>query len=206
MIMSISYEDTGRTSQKARTRAALIAATRALLARGTTPTVEQAAAEAAISRATAYRYFPNQRMLLTAVYPEIDASSLLGPDPPEDVEARLDGVVTTIMDNTVASEPELRAMLRLSLDRDSLVPKQSPLRKGRRIIWVADALSPLQNKLPRVDFERLVHAIAAAVGIDTLVWMTDVAGLSRSEATELMRWSARALLRSTLAVPTVDLA
>jgi hypothetical protein len=43
-----------------------------------------------------------------------------------------------------------------------------------------------------------VHAIAAAVGIDALVWLTDIAGVSREEAVDVMRWSARALLRATV--------
>ena len=90
--MSISYERTGRTQQKARTRDALIAATRRLLAKGTTPTVEQAAAAAHISRATAYRYFPNQRTLLAATYPLIDMPSLLPTPAPPDPAARLAAV------------------------------------------------------------------------------------------------------------------
>jgi hypothetical protein len=52
--MSIPYEQTGRTNQKARTRAALLDATRALLAEGVSPTVEQAADRAAISRTSAH--------------------------------------------------------------------------------------------------------------------------------------------------------
>ncbi|MDX6546820.1 MAG: hypothetical protein QOG33_370, partial [Gaiellales bacterium] len=32
-----------------------------------------------------------------------------------------------------------------------------------------------------------------------LVWLTDIAGLSRPQAVELMRWSARTLLRAALA-------
>ena len=71
MGMSIPYQLTCRTNQKARTRAALLDAARALLAEGVSPTVEQAADRAAISRTTAYRYFANQRALLTAVFPEI---------------------------------------------------------------------------------------------------------------------------------------
>ena len=63
MGMAIPYESTGRTRQKARTRAAMVAATRELLAEGVAPTVEQAAERAAVSRTTAYRYFPNQRAL-----------------------------------------------------------------------------------------------------------------------------------------------
>ena len=61
--------ETGRVHQKARTRQALVRAARQLLVEGTTPTVEQTAAAASISRATAYRYFPNQRALLVATYP-----------------------------------------------------------------------------------------------------------------------------------------
>jgi len=36
------------------------------------------------------------------------------------------------------------------------------------------------------------------------VWLTDVAELSSHDATELMRWSARALLQSALADKTAD--
>jgi hypothetical protein len=45
---------------------------------------------------------------------------------------------------------------------------------------------------------RLVLAIRSATGIEALVWLTDVAGLSREEATALMRGSAQALLESAL--------
>ena len=82
--MSIPYEQVGRTRQKQRTRNALIAAARDLVAAGSTPTVEEAAGAAGISRSTAFRYFPNQRSLLVAAHPEIEASSLLPPDAPDD--------------------------------------------------------------------------------------------------------------------------
>lgn len=50
---------------------------------------------------------------------------------------------------------------------------------GRRILWVGDALAPLRGQLPEAELARVVHAIAAVIGIDLLVWMTDIAGLSR---------------------------
>ena len=61
------------------------------------------------------------------------------------------------------------------------------------------ALSVMQARLDPAELQRLVIAIRAACGIEALVWLTDVAGLSRQEASELMRWSARALLRTALA-------
>ena len=194
--MSISYETTGRTRQKARTRDAIIAATRELLATDGVATVEQAADAAGVSRATAYRYFPNQRDLLVATHPEIDARSLLGTDPPDDVAERLDLVVEEISRMVIENEPELRTMLRLSLEPEATHRDQLVLRQGRVIGWLEDALQELRGKIPGADLRRLVYAIRCAVGIEALVWLCDVAGLSRSEAVEVMRWSARGLLRS----------
>ncbi len=116
MGMEVPYLHTGRTNQKARTRDALIAAARRLLAEGATPTVEEAAAEASIGRTTAYRYFPNSRALLAATYPEIEMRSLLGPDPPEDPLARLEITAESLTRQILEHEPELRAQLRLALE------------------------------------------------------------------------------------------
>jgi AcrR family transcriptional regulator len=198
MSMAIPYELSGRTQQKARTRSALVAAARELLATGVTPTVEQAADAAQVARATAYRYFPNQRALLVAAYPEIAEPSLLGEPQLVDPGERLDEVARSLTRQMVEHEPELRTMLRLSLEPGAADAADLPFRKGRRITWVRDALAPLHGEMPEREFQRLVHAIAAALGIEALVWLTDVAGLERDEATEVMRWSARALLRSAL--------
>ena len=113
--MSISYERTGRTRQKQRTRAALLDAARELLARGRTPSVEEAAGAAGVSRATAYRYFPNQRALLVAAHPEIEETSLLCEDHPTDPEERRDRTLRQLIRLTLHTEPQLRTMLRLSL-------------------------------------------------------------------------------------------
>jgi AcrR family transcriptional regulator len=195
MGMSIPYELTGRTNQKARTRAALLDATRELLAEGLSPTVEQAADRAAISRTTAYRYFANQRALLTAVYPEIGESSLLNAEAPADPATRLELVIERFTRHVLEHEPALRAQLRLSLEPGFTKLDQLPFRKGRAIGWIEDALAPLRERMPASELRRLVLAIRATTGIEAFVWLTDVAGLPREEAVELMRSSARALLR-----------
>jgi hypothetical protein len=141
-----------RLDQAGRTRDALIAATRRLLAQGTTPTVEQAAAAAQISRATAYRYFPNQRALLAATYPVIDRRSLL-PDPaPADPAARLAAVADAQTQLVLEQEPELRAQLRLALDPDDADRGQLPLRRGRRITWIEEALPPCAAGCPTTSY------------------------------------------------------
>ena len=114
----LTYELSGRTGQKRRTRSALVAAARNLVASGLTPTVEQVAAEAGISRAAAYRYFANQRSLLAAAHPEIGATSLLPDDPPTDAAERLAAVMRGFTELILDTEAQQRTMLRLSLAAD----------------------------------------------------------------------------------------
>ncbi len=194
-----TYERTGRTRQKARTRQALLTATRELLAEGITPTVEQAAERAAISRTTAYRYFPNQRALVIATYPEIDTSSLLDGHAPADPSARLEVVASMIGRQLLEHEQELRAMLRLSLEAPAPDPQTLSLRQGRAIGWIEDALAPLRGRTSEADIRRLALSIRATLGIEALVWLTDIGGLSREQAVDLMRSSARTLLSAALA-------
>ena len=194
--MSTPDNGDGRAKQKQRTRDALITAARALVADGVTPTVEAAATAAAISRATAYRYFPNQRALLLAAHPETGARSLLPPNPPEDPAQRLDEVIRAFTDLIVATETQQRTMLRLSLEADPAQQAALPLRQGRAITWIQEALLPLQDRLSDRELQHLTLAIRSATGIEALVWLTDIAGLSRADAVQLMRWSSRALLHA----------
>jgi AcrR family transcriptional regulator len=197
--MSTRYELTGRTKQKERTRNALLRAARELLIEGVgSPTVEQAADRAEVSRTTAYRYFSNQRELLLALNPTFDAPSLLGDDPPSDPAERLDRVIERLTGAVVEYEPELRAQLRLSLDAGAVDPQLLPLRQGRAIGWIEEALEPLKVQMPAREIRRLAVAIRATTGIEALVWLTDVAGLTPEAAAELMRSSAGSLLRDAL--------
>jgi AcrR family transcriptional regulator len=197
--MSIPYETTGRAKQKTRTRTAILQAAREMLAEGVTPTVEQAADVAEVSRTTAYRYFPNQRALLVATFPDIGAESLL-PDPaPEDPRARFEAVIETLASRVVEHEAELRAQLRLSLEPPGAdEPQELPFRAGRAIGWIEDALAPLRGRLGETEVRRLALATRCAVGIEALVWLTDVAGVSRDQAVEVMHWSASALFEAAV--------
>ena len=204
--MSVPYVSSGRVRQKQRTRDLLVASATALLAQGDTPTVEQVADSAGISRTTAYRYFANQRALVLAAVPTIDRESLLGDDAPGDVAARLDLVIEHQTAILREYEPQLRAALRLSLETGNVTAatasdRDDPLvlRQGRAIGWVVEALAPLEQTHPKIARHRLAVAIRATCGIEAFVWLVDVAGLSRTDASALMRSSARAILRAALA-------
>jgi AcrR family transcriptional regulator len=194
----VPYELTGRVHQKARTRDALIAATRQLLARGVRPTLAGAAAAASIARTTAYRYFPSLRALLVATYPHIEEPSLLGREPPQDPMARLAIVAEDQTRRILAYEPEMRAVLRLSLDADATKSRKLPMHRGLRIGWIEDALRPLRRRLPKAELQRLVYGIGATLGIEAFVWLTDIARVSREEAVAIMRANALGVLRSAL--------
>lgn len=197
--MSTPYELTGRTRQKQRTRDALVAAARDLVARGgTAPTVEAAAEAASVSRTTAYRYFPTQKALLVAAHPETTATTFVPDDAGDDPEARLLGAVDAFVRMILDTEHQQRTMLRLSLDPDTS-GESLPLRQGRAITWFEEALAPLRPRLTDDEIHRLVLSVRSAVGIESLVWLTDIAGLTREEAAERMHWSARALYLQALA-------
>jgi AcrR family transcriptional regulator len=189
--VSTSYIATGRTNQKQRTRDHLLAAARTLIEDGDTPRVEDVARESGISRTTAYRYFPTQAELLAAAFPETAAASLL-PDPaPVDVGERVEWVVAAIVDAVERTESQQRAMLRLSLGADQ---HELPLRQGRAIGWLSEALEPLRDDLGDAAVHDLAVALRSVCGIETRVWLGDIARLGSEDIRALQRWMARALL------------
>jgi AcrR family transcriptional regulator len=176
----------------------LLAAARELVAAGVTPTVEEAASRASISRTTAYRYFGSQHALLAAAHPETATQSMLPKNPSDDPIERLDAVIVAFTELVTRTETQQRTMLRLSLQPDDADRGSLPLREGRGIAWICEALEPLEHRLSADQIYRLALAIRSAVGIEALVWLTDVAGLARPQAVEVMKWSAQALLRSAV--------
>ncbi|MDQ1432246.1 MAG: hypothetical protein QOF40_2848 [Actinomycetota bacterium] len=99
------------------------------------------------------------------------------------------------------TEPQQRAMLRLSLEPNVPERAELPLRQGRAIAWITEALADLRGDLGDAGLRQLVLSIRATTGIEALVWLVDVGGLSSTEAVELMRWSAHALFQRALTDP-----
>ena len=194
----MSTRELSRTRR--RTHAALVAAARDLVAEGLTPTVEDAAARADVSRTTAYRYFPDRTALLVAAHPEVGTTSFLDEGAPDDPVARVEQVLDRYLDVLMGAEAQQRTMLRLSLDPDLDDERRAalPLRQGRVIGWLGEALDPLADQWSAAERRRLACAMRAAAGIEALVWLVDVAGFSRDEAKAQMRWSAVALLAEAL--------
>jgi AcrR family transcriptional regulator len=197
----------GRYKQKRRTRAAILTAARELIRQGKVPSVADAADAADVSRRTAYRYFPTQEQLLVEAQLEAERPVFErlfeAPALAHDVEARLDALVRTMYAELQATEPLMRAMIRLTVDRhrDERVGEaaEAPRRGYRRIDWIELALEPVRSQFDDSSFERLVSGLALCIGMEALLVLRDIRGLDLSTAEEVSRWVARSLLHASLA-------
>jgi len=193
----IKNNSKGRESQKNRTRKALVAAAGDLIRAGYHPTVTDVAEAAGISRATAYRYFPTQEMLLAeiALYA---AGGPLFPSLKENVPVpeAVGRLVRRVGVWAFANEQPLRTILRLSLD-----PATGVRRPGHRVEWIADVLAPVRNQIDAETYNRVSKALTLMMGIDPIVVMKDIAGASRESALDTLEWSARTLVEAALSAP-----
>jgi AcrR family transcriptional regulator len=195
--------DQGRTRQKLRTRRQILAAASTLVAAGKTPTVEEAADAAGVSRRTAYRYFPAQRKLLTEATLEglrapmeaMLAAAPTGPDA-QDVEARVSALIDRMQSMAIRHEQLLRTMIHQTVLAHSSAAQ--PRRGVRRIDWIESALKPMRARVPARAYERLVSALALCGGIEALLVLRDIRGLPEADAVAVSRWAAQAMLRQTL--------
>ncbi len=193
----------GRVAQRSRTRRAILHAAARLLARGGRPSLEEIAAEAEVSRATAYRYFPGLEALLSeaavdALVTETD--SLFDSDATQDAAARLALVDETFDRVTRQGEIALRMMLARILERNAQQgPGEPTLRLNRRTPLIERALEPIAGKLPPPVLARLTHSLAMVIGTDGFFALNDVVGLNEEEARDVRRWAIEALLKAALA-------
>jgi AcrR family transcriptional regulator len=195
-----------RANQKDRTRTAILDAALRLLREDVTPTVGQAASEARVSRATAYRYFPTQDSLLGEVanlHPAVaSVEEVVGNLDTDDVEERLLELLDTFNPIVLEEEVHMRTSLRVFQDSWLQARREGAdavpyARSRRRMRWVDEVLRPVQD-LPDEQLRRLRAALALTLGIDSIVIMKDVCRLDDDEALAVLRWAARALLRAGL--------
>lgn len=191
----------GRPQQKQRTRKALLEAAAQLTRQGRRPTLEEIAEQALVSRATAYRYFPN----VEALYLEasIDIETPLTEDalrgaPADDVVARLEHVDQALHAMIAANETSLRMMLAQSLQRSARgeIDAQMPVRQNRRTPLIEAALDPARDRFKPAALKRLKHALALVVGPEAMVVFKDVLRLDDAEARKARRWAIRALVEA----------
>jgi AcrR family transcriptional regulator len=186
-----------------RTRRDLLLTAGRLIAEGKQPTVAEVADAADVSRRTAYRYFPSQDKLLTEaalerVRPAIEAAVAAAPAGLDetDLDKRLDAFVRSIQSLTIENEPLLRTMVHLTV-LDKPPPGIRP-RGSRRTEWIDLAVAPLKPRVGKAAYARMVSALSLIVGIEALLVLRDIRGLTEAQSIQVSQWMARAVLRETL--------
>ena len=199
---SIAGLGKGRARQKMRTRRALLSTAAQMIASGQRPTVAEVADATEVSRRTAYRYFPTQVKLmaeaaLEGLRPTMEAALDATPEGTTTgaVESRVDALVEQMQSLALANEALLRTMIHETvLHRPGDTPRGS-----RRIEWIEAAIRPLHARLGQAAYARLLSAMALTTGIEALLVLRDIRGLSAAQAMQVSRWMARALLKQSLA-------
>ncbi len=195
----IASETTGRASQKRRTRKDLLRAASRLMRAGRRPTLEEAAAEAQVSRATAYRFFSGIEPLLVEASLDIavpEPDELFRAGAPHDPIARLERVDSALHDMILANEPAIRLMLVNSLQLPPANPRDpAPLaRQNRRSPLIEAALEPARGQFKPAALKTLSKALALVIGTEAMVVTKDVLRLDDAQAQRVRRWAIRALV------------
>lgn len=195
-----THETTPRENQRRRTRKDLLQAAARLMKDGHTPTLDEVAEAALVSRATAYRYFPNIEALLVEAPLEVampDADALFRAGSSDDPISRMERVDSAIADVIAANERTLRMMLVHSLQRPLKSGDDTqPARQNRRTPLIEAALSPARGKFKPGSLDTLTKALALVIGTESWVAGKDVLRIDDAEARKIRRWMIRALIEA----------
>jgi AcrR family transcriptional regulator len=191
---------TGRTNQKERTRAAIVAAAREAVATGEEVTMPEVARRALVSEATAYRYFPDLASLLREALAGLWESpeQAMAPvarsgDPVE----RVGFAAEFLLREVLAYQGAVRVMIAASIPK----PPVTALRPGRRFGLIDEALRPLNQTMAvrhPAQFEQLKRGLAIVVSAEALFTLTDLCGLAHDEAVASAAATARALTAAAI--------
>lgn len=179
---------------RARTREAILSGARALIARGEAPTVANAAAEAGVSKATAYRYFSDPAVMVAeagidlavADYETITAGA-------QTLADRLKRITVYFFNLACDHESEFRTFLARSVEAVARDGGRAPRRGARRMVMLRRALDE-DGTVPRERREDLVRALSMITGTEAMIVAADIARLDRDETCRLIERMTDAML------------
>lgn len=189
----------GRPNQLLRTRKDLLQAAARLTRQGRNPSLEEIAEEAMVSRATAYRHFPDLSALLVEASFDIatpQAEAVFRNGPAKDPVARLDKVDAAFHQMIVENENALRLMLSHTLQRGARDGHEAdlPTRQNRRTPLIEAALEPARHEFTPAALRMLTRSLALVIGTESAVVLKDVLRLDDAQARRVRRWAIRALV------------
>lgn len=178
---------------------------------GRPPSMPEAADRALVSIATAYRYFTTAEELWEEaalfstddIIDEAEVERALDAAG-DDVEARLEVVVTKIGWRMLDHEVPFRQMAKTSLDRWFAHQREADgarrsTRPGQRNRWNALVVEPLRGTLTDTELTALIEALGLAWGAESVIVLYDVLELEPEAAKQRMLTTCRWILRGALA-------
>ncbi len=192
-----------RKNQRFRTRKDLLTAAARLMKEGRTPSLDEVAEAALVSRATAYRYFPNVEGLLVEASFDItvpDAQTVFADTASTDAEERVDIAEAAIHRSVYENEHAIRLMLASTITRtaDQADGETVPVRQNRRSPLIDAALAPARTKFDDEILAKLRAALALIFGSESMIVFRDVLGLDEPTARAVKSWAVRALVGAAL--------
>lgn len=191
----------GRANQKRRTRLALLDAALVLCEGGRTPSFAEVAAQAMVSRATAYRYYSSVEALISDAMFERALEPLQslyrpGEDPLEAIGRAARTLNGQLLNDEVGLHVVERSFMAAWLDNQ---PNARPPRPARRMQCILPIVEALKDQLPPAARKRLAAALALTMGTEAAIALRDVAGVEADQALAVSGWAAQALVRQALA-------
>lgn len=189
---------------RARMRKTLLDAAHRLMAQGVTPSVAELAEHAQVSRATAYRYFPSQSALIAAVVDESLGPILAWDSDAPDAAARVDELLRFAYPRLEAHEAPLRAAILVSLQQHAQASAgkggaEPRLVRGHRVDILKRAIAPLAADLTPAQQDRVAQALSLVYGTEVFLVLKDIWKLDLPEVTDVVRWTANAIVKQALA-------
>jgi AcrR family transcriptional regulator len=168
---------------------------------GRTPTLEEVAEEALVSRATAYRYFPSVEALLVEAAVDVavpEPGELFQDEASRDPVVRLQRVETALYDMILANEPLLRTMLAHNIQQGIQGDENGklPRRQNRRTPLIEAALEPVRDQFKPGVLKALTRALALIIGPEAAIVVKDVLRLDDADARKVKSWAIRALVEA----------
>jgi AcrR family transcriptional regulator len=172
---------------------------------GRKPSLEEIAEAAFVSRATAYRYFPNVESLFVEASFDLavpDGETFFAGDPSEDPEERVDRAAAAMHRSVFENEAAIRLILASTITRaaqpEGGAGNDVPRRQNRRTPLIDAALAPARERFDKASYARLRAALALIFGAEAMIVFRDVLRLDEKAARDVKRWAARALVRAAL--------
>lgn len=192
------------TGPRARTRRLLLDTAMQLMQAGRVPSVTDVAEAAAVSRATAYRYFPTQAALVQAAVHEALGPILRWRSDSTEAETRVEELLAFAYPRIDEYESTLRAALLQAMEqwsrrRAGTLGDEAPILRGNRKELLAIALAPLRSRIAPREFDRLRQSLSLIFGTEAFVVLKDIWGLDGARAEAVAQWSAQALVRAAVA-------